>query len=242
VERVTSYARSQTILRLSVQQLAELNVAGLRRIHVGFESGSDQVLAFMQKGATKAMHAEAGLRVKEAGIELSAYYMPGLGGKRLLRENAAETADLVRQVVPDYLRLRSLAVPDRAPLAEDVAAGLFEKPGDVETVQEIVLFLQHVGDIPCRLMSDHILNLIQGLDGNLATNRQMMISTAQRFLALEPESQRTYMVGRRLGVFTGLDDMEVSSLRAHVEAECRRLGVTEQSIDTLINELVKRFV
>lgn len=242
VERVTSYARSQSILRLSAEQLAELRAAGLGRIHVGFESGSDRVLTFMQKGATKAMHLEAGLRVKQAGIELSAYYMPGLGGRALLRENAIETADLVRRVVPDYLRLRSLAIPDRALLAKDVAAGLFEKAGDVETVQEILLFLERVGDIPCVLMSDHILNLIQDLNGDLATRRGTMISTAKRFLALAPESQRTYMVGRRLGLFAGLDDMEVSSLRARAEAECSRLGVTEENVDALIDALVQRFV
>ena len=196
----------------------------------------------MQKGATKAMHLEAGLRVKQAGIELSAYYMPGLGGRALLRENAIETADLVRRVVPDYLRLRSLAIPDRALLAKDVAAGLFEKAGDVETVQEILLFLERVGDIPCVLMSDHILNLIQDLNGDLATRRGTMISTAKRFLALAPESQRTYMVGRRLGLFAGLDDMEVSSFRARAEAECSRLGETEENVDALIDVLVQRFV
>ncbi len=242
VERVTSYARSRSILKLSVQQLVELKAAGLGRIHVGFESGSDQVLAFMQKGATKAMHLEAGLRVKQAGIELSAYYMPGLGGRALRRENAVETADLVRQVLPDYLRLRSLAIPARAPLAKDVAAGRFEKAGDVETVQEILLFLEQVGDIPCALMSDHILNLIQDLNGDLATHRGAMISTAKRFLALPPESRHTYMIGRRLGLFARLDDMEVSLVRARAEAECSRLGVTEQNVDALVDALVQRFV
>ncbi|MFH0917227.1 MAG: radical SAM protein [bacterium] len=242
VERVTSYARSRSILRLSVEQLAELQAAGLRRIHVGFESGSDQVLAFMQKGATKAMHAEAGLRVKQAGIELSAYYMPGLGGRRFLEEHALETADLVRSVEPDFLRLRSLAIPDRALLAEDVAAGLFEKAGDVDTSREILLFLEHVGDIPCQLTSDHMVNLMPELNGNLATRREAMIAAVRRFLALGPEQQRTYMVGRRLGVLAGPGDLEDPSLRERVEAECRRLGVTEQNVDALIDELVKRFV
>jgi hypothetical protein len=51
--------------------------------------------------------------------------MPGLGGRRLLAENAIQTADLIRQVAPDYLRLRSFAVHERAPLATDVVAGSF---------------------------------------------------------------------------------------------------------------------
>jgi hypothetical protein len=144
--------------------------------------------------------------------------------------------------VPDYLRLRSLAVSERTPLAHDVAVGLFEKAGDVDMVQEILQFLEHVGDIQCELVSDHALNLIQDLDGNLMTSRQTMISKARLFLALEPELQRTYMVGRRLGLLRGLDDLKVPSVLTRVRTECRRLEVTERNVDVLINELAKQFL
>lgn len=242
VERITSYARSRTVLRLSPPQLADLRAAGLGRIHVGFESGSDAVLAFMQKGSTKAMHIEAGMRIKQAGIELSAYYMPGLGGRESLRENALETADLMRRVQPDYVRLRSLAIPDGAPLAVDVAAGAFSKADDVETMREILLFLEHVGDIPSRLVSDHSVNLLSGLSGNLATNREALMSLAEEFLSLEPGLQRLFTIGRRLGLFVRLEDMEISSRRAFVEAQCRRWGMTEKNVDALASELTRGFI
>ena len=47
----------------------------------------------VNKGATKEIHVQAGRKVKGAEIELSEYYMPGLGGKALSEENALETAD-----------------------------------------------------------------------------------------------------------------------------------------------------
>jgi len=242
VERVTSYARSTTIVKMGEARLRELRSAGLDRIHVGYESGSDLVLSFMEKGATKAIHSEAGLMVKEAGIELSAYYMPGLGGQDLLSENALETADLIRTVVPDYVRLRTLAIPDRCPLADDVQAGRFAQATDIEIAQEIALFLEHVGDIPSVLRSDHLLNLLQTLEGSLATDRPAMLAKVRDFLKLEPDEQRLYVIGRRCGIFSGMEDLAVPHRRAHAEQEYHRLGVTEANVDLLAQHLIKRFI
>ena len=109
VERITSYARSHTIARISDQNLDRMAAAGLNRIHVGMESASDKVLSLIQKGTDKAMQISAGRKVKQAGMQLSEYFMPGLGGKVLSREHALETADALNQINPDFIRLRTLA-------------------------------------------------------------------------------------------------------------------------------------
>ena len=44
ISRVTTYSRSRTIVRKSVEDLKKLRQAGLNRIHVGLESGYDPVL------------------------------------------------------------------------------------------------------------------------------------------------------------------------------------------------------
>ena len=61
---------------------------------------------------SKEIHIKAGLKVKTAGIELSEYVMPGLGGKALWETHALETADALNQINPDFIRLRTLAVPN----------------------------------------------------------------------------------------------------------------------------------
>ena len=66
----------------------------------------------MKKGADKAAHILAGCKVKQAGIELSEYYMPGLGGRSLSRQHALESADALNRINPDFIRLRTLALPD----------------------------------------------------------------------------------------------------------------------------------
>ncbi|MBU2498596.1 MAG: radical SAM protein, partial [Proteobacteria bacterium] len=78
IKRVTTYSRSRTIVRKSLESLKRIKEAGLDRIHVGLESGYDPILKFMKKGVTAVQHVEAGQRVVAAGIELSEYVMPGL--------------------------------------------------------------------------------------------------------------------------------------------------------------------
>ncbi|MCP4024138.1 MAG: radical SAM protein, partial [Desulfobacteraceae bacterium] len=91
--RITSYARSHTIVRISDENLKKMADAGLNRIHIGMESGSDTILKLVKKGCTKKDHIKAGLKVKKAGMELSEYIMPGLGGQKYSREHAEESAD-----------------------------------------------------------------------------------------------------------------------------------------------------
>ena len=118
VERITSSARSHTIARISDENLAKIARAGLNRIHIGMESGSDAVLKKIRKGTDKKTQVLAGQKVKRAGMELSEYYMPGLGGKSLSEDNAVETADALNQINPDFIRIRTLALPDGTPLTD----------------------------------------------------------------------------------------------------------------------------
>ncbi len=81
IQRVTSYARASTLKRKTVEELKELKRAGLTRIHTGLESGSAAVLKMIKKGITPEDIIEGGTRVMEAGISLSEYIMPGMGGR-----------------------------------------------------------------------------------------------------------------------------------------------------------------
>ena len=64
VERITSYARSRSVARISDKDMARIAEAGLNRIHIGMESASDEVLDIVRKGVDKKMHIIAGLKVK----------------------------------------------------------------------------------------------------------------------------------------------------------------------------------
>ncbi|MFH1337166.1 MAG: radical SAM protein [Candidatus Zixiibacteriota bacterium] len=242
IERITSYARSQTIVRMKDEDLKSIRKAGLNRIHIGLESGSDEVLKMVKKGATKEMHVQAGQKVKRAGIELSEYYMPGLGGRKYLKEHALQTADALNQINPDFIRLRTLAIPDQAPLFKEWQSGRFEKCTELEVVQEILLFLEHLDGITSVVKSDHILNLFTDLEGTLPEDKERMIEILRTFLAKEPEKQKLYQVGRRIGVFSSLEDMENPHRMARAERVYKQIRESAEDIDKVTDELMKRFI
>ena len=242
IKRITSYARSQTVSRMKEEDLKAIGDAGLNRIHIGLESGSDEVLKMVKKGVTKEMHIQAGVKVKKAGMELSEYYMPGLGGKKLWKEHTLETADTLNQINPDFIRMRTLAIPNHAPLFQDHQAGVFEKCTDLMVVKEIWMFIEKLEGITSVVKSDHILNLFQDLEGALPRDKDCMIKILRTFLAMGPERQRLYQLGRRIGVFSQLSDMENPHRMARAEKAYSQLEGAKEDIDKVTDELMKRFI
>jgi hypothetical protein len=242
VERITSYARSHTIARTSDDNLKAIRDAGLNRIHIGLESGSDNVLKMTQKGVSKETHIKAGLKVKKAGMELSEYVMPGLGGKAFSKEHAVETADALNQINPDFIRLRTLAIPNSVSLYDDYETGRFEKCTDLMMAEEVLLFIESLNGITSVLKSDHILNLFQNLEGKLPEDKENMLDIVRRFLAMTPDRQCVYQVGRRLGYFSRLSDMENPRRLERTKKACKQFGITPENVDEVIDELMKRFI
>jgi biotin synthase-like enzyme len=242
IKRITSYARSHTIARIHDEDMKAFYEAGLNRIHIGLESGADAVLKTVQKGATQETHIKAGLKVKKAGIQLSEYVMPGLGGKKFSRVHAIETAEALNQINPEFIRLRTLAIPNHVELYKKYESGSFEKCTDIMMTEEIQLFIETLDNITSTIKSDHILNLFEEIKGRLPDEKEKMLSVLQEFLNMPPERQMVYQVGRRLGQFSRLKDLENSLAFSRTEQTCRQLGVTPDNVDAMIDEMMKRFI
>lgn len=242
VDRITSYARSHTVARISDDNLRLLAEAGLSRIHIGMESGSDKVLARIHKGVDKKTQILAGQKVKLAGIELSEYIMPGLGGRDLTEEHARESADALNRINPNFIRLRTLAIPNHVALYEEYQRGDFQKLTDVETARELLIFLEALDGITSTLVSDHILNLFEDVQGTYPQDKERMVAIVRGFLAMEPGKRMIYQVGRRMGLFRGLSDMADETKRYHVETACAKAGITPDTVDAAVDEMMKRFI
>lgn len=242
VYRITSYARSHTIVRIKQPDLKKISDAGLNRIHVGMESGSDIVLKKVNKGASKASHIKAGLKVKDAGMELSEYVMPGLGGIDYSIDHAIETASALNSINPHFIRIRTLAVTDGTALAVEARRGEFEKPTDAMMAKELRLFLESLDGIDSFVKSDHILNLFETINGKYPEDKERLIKIIDHFFRLAPEQQVLYQVGRRMGVFRGPEDMENSPHLERVKQACDMYGVTPRNVDAVMDQLMKRFI
>lgn len=199
IKRITSYGRADTLCRITQQQFYELRAAGLDRIHSGFETGSDDVLQLIGKGTTQQQQIEGGKKVKEAGIELSIYFMPGAGGKKYSEQNAIQTAKVINEVNPDFVRLRTFVVKSGSLMEDLVNTGEFIECSDIEKLLEIKMMLEHIKNCNGYLASDHIINLLQDVNGYLDKDLNHMLNYINTFLALPRQVQRKYQIARRMG-------------------------------------------
>jgi radical SAM superfamily enzyme YgiQ (UPF0313 family) len=222
VERITTYARARTIDRRSVSELVLLKNAGLTRIHIGLETGHDPLLQYMQKGATAEIHLEAGRKVKEAGLSLSEYIILGLGGKELWREHALDTAKVLTGIDPDFIRVRTLSVRQGMPLLEKIETGEFKLMDEDAVVQEEKLLLENLQGSGY-LISDHIYNLLEEVEGQLPGDLPAMLAVIERYLSLPEEKRANFCLGRRLGYYRYPRDMGDGERYAYVESLRERM-------------------
>ncbi|MBW1912505.1 MAG: radical SAM protein [Deltaproteobacteria bacterium] len=175
LERVTTYARATTLKRKSVEEFIQLKEAGLTRIHAGLESGSEKVLKMIKKGITPEDILEAGRKVMAAGISLSEYIIPGVGGRTLSEEHARETARLLNKVRPDFIRVRTFALH-----------------------AEIRLLVSYLDEIHSYFScGDYSPNLLMQVNGYLDQKKADMLSELDKFLYLTPEQKKAYSLIRR---------------------------------------------
>jgi hypothetical protein len=245
ITRVTTYSRSRTVVRKSLESLIKIREAGLDRIHIGLESGSDPVLKFVKKGVTAAQHVEAGRKAVEAGLELSEYVMPGLGGQEMWREHAVETAKVLNEINPDFIRLRSLRIPKRVPLYEKFKNGSFTMQTDDRLVDEIRLFIETLNGITSTVTSDHIMNLLEEVSGKLPEDKDKMLDVIQKYQDLSEAERLIYRLGRRGGAYSSTDDLmrdpvtykKIEGLLQDIET---KEGV--QGVEKFITDMVDRYV
>ena len=241
IKRVTSYARVDSLLKFSTEQLASMKEAGLDRVHSGYESGSDKVLKLINKGYTKAHEIEVGQKVKASGIELSVYYMPGVGGKDLSLDNALEMADVINKINPDFVRIRTFVSKHGIELNDDIEAGRMRACTDREKLLELKKMIESINGADGYLYSDHIMNLFEDVNGNMKTDKEKMLSVFMDFEKLDTPSQRKYQIARRMGMVRSLSHMNLLDAQQHEKinmyfSQCD----TEEKFEAFILRLLRR--
>jgi radical SAM superfamily enzyme YgiQ (UPF0313 family) len=197
IQRVTSYARAKTIAKKPLEDLIKIYQAGLTRLHVGLETGDRELLKEIEKGATPEEMIEAGKRAKEAGFEYSLYVLLGIGGEEKWEQHARGTAEVLNQIDPHFIRVRTFIPQPDSPLYEAMVKGRFQ-PASPETIlKETKLLLQKL-QVTSQFLSDHISNLLP-LHGKLPEDKEKMIQMIGEALKelKENDSLREEMEMRR---------------------------------------------
>lgn len=245
ISRVTTYSRSRTVARKSRESLRRIRQAGLDRVHIGLETGYDPLLKLMKKGVSAAQQVDAGRKLLEAGMELSEYVMPGLGGREMWREHAVATADVLNRINPHFIRLRSLRVPQRVPLHSKLDDGSFTMQTDDMLAAEIKLFIEHLNGITSTVASDHIMNLLEEVGGKLPEDKPKMLAVIHRYQGLGDIDRLIYRAGRRGGAYRSLDDLGTDPA-TYRKIKDLIVGLQEkegpEGVERFLTELVDRYI
>lgn len=166
LERVTSYARAKTIYRKTPEELRDLRAAGLTRLHVGLETGDDELLKYVEKGVTAEEQIIAGRKAKAAGFELSEYVMPGLGGRTRAERHAKNTARVLNEINPEFVRLRPFVPRPETPLYNEYQTGEFQLSSAHERLMELRTLISNL-NVTSRICFDHFMNSWHKNSGDL---------------------------------------------------------------------------
>jgi radical SAM superfamily enzyme YgiQ (UPF0313 family) len=195
VERIGIYANARNILRKSVEDLTALRELKLGIIYLGVETGDEDLLKKIDKGATYAELVEAGKRVKEAGILLSVTVLLGIGGIEGSERHARGTARILTDMDPDYVGALSLMLVPGTELYEEHAAGRFQLPDPFGLINELRIMIAESQVSNCVFRSNHASNYLP-TKGTLPDDKDRLIRLIDQVLEakdqgrLKPEALR----------------------------------------------------
>ena len=194
LERVNAYAGPGSTLRKTEEELAALRRAGLVRLYLGVESGSDAVLKFIHKGVNAQQMLQAGQRLVEAGIDLWVTIILGITGEGGdWREHILSTAQIINQMKPRHLSAMTLGAAKGTPLGDDVLAGRFVMAEPQQILEECHLLIEKLNVDPLHFTSNHASNYLP-LKGGLPEDKARLLSLLDGALsggqAVRPELWR----------------------------------------------------
>jgi radical SAM superfamily enzyme YgiQ (UPF0313 family) len=137
VRRVGVYANTKGIKLKTEEELEALCAHGLKIAYMGLESGDEETLRSVRKGAGAQTMIDTGKKIRAAGIELSVTVLLGLAGRSRSRIHAETTGRVLSAIDPEYVGALSLMLIPGTPLYEDYEAGRFELPGPGEMLAEL---------------------------------------------------------------------------------------------------------
>ena len=193
LRRVSCYATATNLLQKSPEELRELRRLGLSLLYIGPESGDDETLRRIAKGASFDEHVLAAERAHAAGMELSTIFLLGAGGVEHSDEHAAASARLATKMDPRFLSLLTLTVIPGTPQAKLQSSGRFELPDVGGLLRELRIFVDGARPTDAIFRTNHASNYLP-LAGRLPRDRERILGVLDAALsgevALKPEWAR----------------------------------------------------
>jgi radical SAM superfamily enzyme YgiQ (UPF0313 family) len=193
VTRVGAYANAKSLKRKSLDELKELRRLGLGIVYLGIETGDDETLRNIHKGADSAEMIAMGRKAREAGFKLSVTVLLGIAGRDRSQSHARETGRVLTAIDPDYVGALSLMLIPGTPLYRDWRAGVFTLITPAEMLAELRTMLAETHLSQGLFHANHASNYLP-IKARLPKDKAATLRLIDRALAgevsLKPEFMR----------------------------------------------------
>ncbi len=193
VTRIGSYANTKSIAMKSDEELKILHDNGLAILYMGLESGDDQTLKAINKGASAERMIAMGRKAKQAGFKLSVTVILGVAGRERSEAHAQATGRVLTQIDPDYVGALSLMLVPNTPMYEDYRTGRFPLLGSDEMLRELRTIFAETHLTQGLFHANHASNYLP-IRARLPRDREAVLALIDKALAgrvaLKPEWMR----------------------------------------------------
>jgi radical SAM superfamily enzyme YgiQ (UPF0313 family) len=193
VTRIGAYANTKSISMKTNEELKTLHDNGLGILYMGLESGDDETLKAITKGADAERMIAMGRKVKQAGIKLSITVILGVAGRERSQIHARETGRVLTRIDPDYVGALSLMLVPNTPMYEDYRAGRFPLLGSDEMLRELRTIFAETHLSQGLFHANHASNYLP-IRARLPRDREAVLDLIDKALAgrvaLKPEWMR----------------------------------------------------
>ena len=160
LERVSAYANPANLLEKSKEDLQRIRKAGLQMLYFGIETGDDELLVKIKKGATAQELIISAKKAIDAGFVLSATVILGLAGKKGSERHAIETARVCSAINPHYLSALTLILEDDNRYFSRCLGKDWEMMDKLEILNELRTMIEHFHLDKCIFRSNHASNYL----------------------------------------------------------------------------------
>jgi radical SAM superfamily enzyme YgiQ (UPF0313 family) len=160
LERVSAYANPANLLEKSKEDLQRIRKAGLQMLYFGVETGDDELLVKIKKGATAQELIVSAKKAIDAGFVLSATVILGLAGKKGSERHALETARVCSAINPQYLSALTLILEDDNRYFSRCLGKDWEMMDKVEILNELRVMIENFHLDKCIFRSNHASNYL----------------------------------------------------------------------------------
>ena len=181
LERVTTYAGPRSTLRKTPEELKALCEAGLTRAYLGVESGWDALLKKVHKGVDADQMLEAGLALREAGMDLWAIILLGLAGQEGSQTHIEETIRMMNAMKPRHLSAMTYTPVEGTPMYEEVRSGAFQCITPRQALLETRSLIEGLTVEPLHITANHPSNYLP-IKGGLPEDRARLLQLIDRAL------------------------------------------------------------